>query len=284
MGKNKRNNKHKGAQQQQAATTTATTTTTTTTSNNKSNGIRIPKTVEKDRRILNQLAQRALDILQKLPANANEEWKSFVEVHGLLATIMEHEKPLQRLVFPPDNSNVNDKARLAKMSAFNEWAVAGGVQSDAVEIAIFPGYGLGLRATRDIAEGEQVLSVPRQLMFSEEQLSSAERQMYSKLPQLTNLNLAYALVIEKMRGANSSWYPYINTLPSRYNTVLYFTVQQMQQLRGTSVLSAALRQCRVVARQYVTMYNCAYMQPKNSVYASVASLFSQHGLCYELYR
>lgn len=283
MGKNKRNNK----QQQHKSTPQSATASGSSSNNNnnaKSNGIRIPKAVEKDRRILNQLAQRALDILQKMPANANEEWKSFVEVHGLLETIMQHEKPLQRLVFPPDNTNVNDETRLAKMNVFNEWARDGGVQCDAVEIAIFPGYGLGLRATRDIDAGEQVLSVPRQLMFSEEKLSESERNMYSTLPQLTNLNLAYALIIEKIRGTSSSWYPYINTLPSRYNSVLYFTVEQMQRLRGTSVCSAALRQCRVVARQYVTMYNCAYMQSKNSIYTSVASLFNQHGLCYELYR
>jgi len=285
MGKNKRGNKQQQHKSTQPATATATGSNNNSNNTNKSNnGIRIPKAVEKDRRVLNALALRALDILQKMPANANDEWKSFVEVHGLLEEIMQHEKPLQRLVFPPDNSNVNDNRRLAKMAAFNEWSVAGGLQSDAVEIAIFPGYGLGLRATRDIEAGEQVLSVPRKLMFSEEQLTDAERQMYSSLPQLTNLNLAYALVIEKMRGVSSSWYPYINTLPSRYNTVLYFTVEQMQRLRGTSVCSAALRQCRVVARQYVTMYNCAYMQPKNSVYNSVATLFTQHGLCYELYR
>ncbi|XP_062138664.1 actin-histidine N-methyltransferase [Drosophila sulfurigaster albostrigata] len=274
MGKNKRNAKHKATPQPSSE-------------HNNNNGIRIPKLPDKDRRQLNQLAQSALEILQKMPTNPNEEWKNYVEVQRVLESMMQLERPLQRCAFPPNHSNVNDKARLAKMQAFNEWAKAGGVLSDAVEIAIFPGYGLGLRATRDIEAGEQVLSVPRQLMFSEEHLSEAERNIYSSLPQLTNLNLSYALVIEKMRGAASSWYPYINTLPALYNTVLYFSVEQMQQLRGTSVCSAALRQCRVVARQYITMYKCAYIQPKGSVDASVASmasLFTQFGLCYDLYR
>lgn len=287
MGKNKRNNKNKQQQtspQQQNATASATTTTSaagsSTNSNNNSNAIRIPKIPGKERIILNHLAERACKILWKPPTIENEEWKHYVEVYALLQTIMKHEKPLHRYAFPPEQSNDMDKKRLAKMDAFNEWARAGGVQSDAVEIAIFPGYGLGLRATRDIEADEEVLSVPRPLMFSEEHLSESDQNLFNFCPQMSNLNLAYALVIEKMRGTSSSWYPYINTLPPRYNTVLYFTAEQMQRLRGTSVFISAVKQCRYVARQYMHMYKYAYMQPNHAI----NGMFSNHGLCYELYR
>jgi len=292
MGKNRRNNKNKQQQtnpQQQNATASATTTTTTTSpagsstnsnSNNNSNAIRLPKIVGKERVLINQLAERASKILYKPPTIENEEWKHYVEVYALLQTIMKAEKPLHRYAFPPEQSNDIDNMRLTKMDAFIEWARAGGVQSEAVEIAIFPGYGLGLRAKRDIEADEEVLSVPRPLMFSEEHLSESDQKLLNFCPQMSNLNLAYALVIEKMKGASSSWYPYINTLPSRYNTVLYFTAEQMQRLRGTSVFISAVKQCRYVARQYMHMYKFAYMQTNQSI----NGMFSKHGLCYELYR
>lgn len=298
MGKNKRNNKHKNAN---AASTSTTTTTnkeqqapigsgssgsSSGNKNNKTkaNGLKLPNIPDRDRKTLNQLAQSIFDLVQQQPGNANDEWKQYVELQQLLDQMMQLEKPLQRLVCPPDESNLSEATRLAKVAAFDEWARKGGVRSDAVEIATFPGYQLGLRATRDIAADEQVLSVPRELIFSEEHLPQALRSLFINFPLLTNLNLAHALVIEKVRGAASTWQPYIDTLPSRYNTVLYFTVEQMQRLRGTSACSAALRQCRVIARQYASMYKCAQVQHDDGVMSSMGVLFTEYGLCYEIYR
>ncbi|XP_023161268.2 actin-histidine N-methyltransferase [Drosophila hydei] len=216
------------------------------------------------------------------PANANDEWKQYVELQRLLDRMIFHEKPLQQAVCPVDDDHQSEQKRLAKVEAFNEWARAGGVQSDCVEITTFPGYQLGLRATRDIKVGEQVLSVPRKLIFSEELLPEKQRQLFRNFP--THLNVTYTLIIEKVRGADSPWQPFIDTLPTRYNTVLYFTVEQMQRLRGTSACSAAVRHCRVIARLYASMYKCAFMQFDDSVMGGMANLFTEYGLCYELYR
>ncbi|XP_064536358.1 actin-histidine N-methyltransferase [Drosophila montana] len=284
MGKNKRNKQqqqqqHKNAQQPTAAGTTATSTNNAEAA--KSN--RIPSLKDKKRKAINLVIQAILDVVEIQPANANDEWKQYVELQPLLERLMEHEKPLQLAVCPADDAaNANEQTRLAKVAAFNEWARAGGVQSDCVEITTFPGYQLGLRATRDLAEGEQVLTVPRQLIFSEELLPEAQRKLFVDFP--THLNVTYMLIIEKVRGAASTWQPFIDTLPTRYNTVLYFTVEQMQRLRGTSACSAAVRHCRVIARIYASMYKCAYMQPDDSVMAGMANLFTEYGLCYELYR
>ncbi|XP_030378478.1 actin-histidine N-methyltransferase [Scaptodrosophila lebanonensis] len=305
MGKNKRNNKQQHKNKQQAATlpsASATETTTTTAKgkhatgnhnnhhqqqnssvNNNINGTRFPTFNTKQRNELNALVLRLLELAHAVPSNANEEWKQYVDMQQLLQRIMAIEEPLQRHICM-DASNANEKMRLAKVAAFSDWAKAGGIQTDCVEIAVFPGYQLGLRAKRDIAANEQVLTVPRKLIFSEEHLPESDRKLFSNFPLLTNFNLAYALVIEKVRGTQSSWHPYIEVLPARYNTVLYFSVEQMQRLRGTSACTAALRQCRVIARQYASMYKCAHIRNDSSVMASMGVLFTQHGLCYELYR
>ncbi|XP_034658850.1 actin-histidine N-methyltransferase [Drosophila subobscura] len=230
---------------------------------------------------LNALVVRLLELVAMQPANPNEEWKQYVELQLQLQRIMVLEEPLQRAVCL-DTSD--DQTRLAKVNAFSEWAKAGGVKSDCLEIAVFPGYQLGLRATQDIAAEQPVLSVPRTLIFSEEHLPETDRKLFCNFPLLTNFNLAYALVIEKVRGPDSVWRPYIDVLPARYNTVLYFTIEQMQRLRGTAACTSALRQCRVIARQYANMYKCVHIRPEASSASSMGVLFTQHGLCYELYR
>ncbi|XP_030567721.1 actin-histidine N-methyltransferase [Drosophila novamexicana] len=284
MGKNKRNKQqqqqqHKNAQQPTAAGPTA----TTTNNAEAAKGNRIPSLNNKKRKALNLVIQAILDVVEIQPASANDEWKQYAELQPLLERLIEQEKPLQLAVCPAeDAANADEQTRLAKVAAFNEWARAGGVQTDCVEITTFPGYQLGLRVTRDLAEGEQVLSVPRQLIFSEELLPEAQRKLFIDFP--THLNVTYMLIIEKVRGAASNWQPFIDTLPTRYNTVLYFTVEQMQRLRGTSACSAAVRHCRVIARIYASMYKCAYMQPDDSVMAGMSNLFTEYGLCYELYR
>lgn len=284
MGKNKRNKQqqqqqHKNAQQPTAAGPTA----TTTNNAEAANSNRIPSLNNKKRKALNLVIQAILDVVEIQPASANDEWKQYAELQPLLERLIEQEKPLQLAVCPAeDAANADEQTRLAKVAAFNEWARAGGVQTDCVEITTFPGYQLGLRVTRDLAEGEQVLSVPRQLIFSEELLPEAQRKLFIDFP--THLNVTYMLIIEKVRGAASKWQPFIDTLPTRYNTVLYFTVEQMQRLRGTSACSAAVRHCRVIARIYASMYKCAYMQPDDSVMAGMSNLFTEYGLCYELYR
>ncbi|XP_017152710.1 actin-histidine N-methyltransferase [Drosophila miranda] len=307
MGKNKRKNKQQQQQQQspslaqtptqtqsEAASGSASGTTSASGSaagnqtsdshsvqdKNKIDGKRFPS-LSGQRGELNALVVRLLELVAMQPANPNEEWKQYVELQLQLQRIMVLEEPLQKAVCL---DATDDQSRQAKVTAFSEWAKAGGVKTDCLEIAIFPGYQLGLRATQDIAAEQPVLSVPRTLIFSEEHLPETDRKLFCNFPLLTNFNLAYALVIEKVRGPDSVWRPYIDVLPARYNTVLYFSIEQMQRLRGTAACTSALRQCRVIARQYANMYKCAHIRPDASSASSMGVLFTQHGLCYELYR
>ncbi|XP_026846683.1 histone-lysine N-methyltransferase setd3 isoform X2 [Drosophila persimilis] len=305
MGKNKRKNKQQQQQspslvqtptqtQSEAASGSASGTTSASGSaagnqtseshivqdKNKIDGKRFPS-LSGRRGELNALVVRLLELVAMQPANPNEEWKQYVELQLQLQRIMVLEEPLQKAVCL---DATDDQSRQAKVTAFSEWAKAGGVKTDCLEIAIFPGYQLGLRATQDIAAEQPVLSVPRTLIFSEEHLPETDRKLFCNFPLLTNFNLAYALVIEKVRGPDSVWRPYIDVLPARYNTVLYFSIEQMQRLRGTAACTSALRQCRVIARQYANMYKCAHIRPDASSASSMGVLFTQHGLCYELYR
>lgn len=54
---------------------------------------------------------------------------------------------------------------------------------------------------------------------------------------MPNVALSLLLLVERFRkDKESDWLPYLNMLPSRYTTVLYFTPQQLQELRGSPAL------------------------------------------------
>ncbi|XP_039498342.1 actin-histidine N-methyltransferase [Drosophila santomea] len=241
----------------------------------------------KKRSQLNKLIEELLDLVEKQPANPNEEWKQYEQLQQLLKQIMIVEEPLSQAVCPQITDSPDDQSRLAKVEAFSAWAKDGGVHSEGLEIAIFPGYQLGLRANRPLAKEELVLSVPRKLIFSEE--NNSDCRLFGKMPQATHLNLAYDLVIEKIRGEFSEWRPYIDVLPAKYSTVLYFTTEQMERLRGTAACSLALRQCRVIAKQYAFLYRYAHTLAESSTGnrshpGERGLFFTQRGLCYKLYR
>merc|ERR1719481_2483628 len=52
----------------------------------------------------------------------------------------------------------------------------------------------------------------------------------------------------------SLWEPYINSLPHSYTTVLYFSKDQLEGLRGSPALEDALKQYKFVARQYAYFF------------------------------
>ena len=73
------------------------------------------------------------------------------------------------------------------------------------------------------------------------------------LRTMPNVALSLHLVLEKNSPA-SFWEPYINVLPNKYNTVLYFTLEDFGELKGSPAFEDALKQFKYVARQYAYFY------------------------------
>lgn len=51
---------------------------------------------------------------------------------------------------------------------------------------------------------------------------------------MPNIILALFLLVEKFKDS-SFWEPYIKALPSSYTTVMYFTPQQLEALKGSPI-------------------------------------------------
>ncbi|XP_037935577.1 actin-histidine N-methyltransferase-like [Teleopsis dalmanni] len=204
------------------------------------------------------------------------EFAEYVKIQELLNEILILEAPLRR-----ENVNTTPEARLKHIDAFYEWAMENGLKTDCVKIAEFPGYDLGLKATRDIAKDEEICTVPRKLILSEESLDKRVTEQLS-LGSMTNIKLAYVLIIEAMKEA-SFWKPYIDLLPDKYTNVLYFTVEEMSALRNSCAFSPAIRQCKSIAMQYALIYSCAHKAERTNNGTAISKVFAEH-FNYDLYR
>jgi len=102
-----------------------------------------------------------------------------------------------------------------------------------------------------------VIRIPRKAMMSVDTAKvSSIGTLIERDPVLKtmpNVVLAIHLLIERNSPA-SLWEPFINTLPHSYTTVLYFSEEQLEGLRGSPALEDALKQYKFVARQYAYFF------------------------------
>ncbi|XP_054729422.1 actin-histidine N-methyltransferase [Anastrepha obliqua] len=278
MGKNNRNKNKSGSNKNQQPNNVATHAQSQPSKQQQQQPQAIfkrPTLTLQKRNELSSLIGALLEIGFKQPTNANEEWDQYVEIQELLHRVQVLEAPLRR-----PTSNTTIESRLADIDNFYRWATENGLSYEGVRIAHFAGYELGLEATRDVVENDLLFKIPRKLMLSEENmdLESSPAQFGS----MSNLKLSYVLMLEALKP-DSFWKPYLNLLPEKYNTVLYFNAKEMEMLRGSNALSAALRQCKAIARQYAFLYNCTVQAPRADKFNPIGQAFKEQ-FSYDLYR
>lgn len=179
---------------------------------------------------------------QALPSSA-KLWEEYIEIHSLLKTVTELENGVH---FPSGK-------REEHFEEFIQWLREKGVAVDNVGIAHFSEGDWGLKAEKDIKDGELWLSVPREIMLSSLHPSSTRLAEILKTDPISKhmpqVFLAL-LVLEERLNPDSEWTAYFNILPSEYNTVLYFSPDELEFLKGSPCLEEALKQYRHIARQY----------------------------------
>jgi len=154
---------------------------------------------------------------------------------------------------------LRESGRQVHLEAFLHWLIdTQGGKIKNLEVKDYGSdKGFGLKMTEDTKRGEVVISVPRKCFMSTETAKdSSLSTLMDKDPMLKtmpNVALALHLVLEKNSPA-SYWEAYINVLPSKYSTVLYFTPQDFEELKGSPALEDALKQFKYVARQYAYFY------------------------------
>merc|ERR1719189_1677027 len=183
------------------------------------------------------------------PSSPAKLWEEYKEISALVDKIREIEGGHSMCRTLPD--------RKVAIKPFLSWITELGAVIDGVEVADFGEHGLGLRVTKDIKQGEEVIRIPQKAMMSVDTAkASSIGTLIEKDPLLQtmpNVVPSVHLLIERNSPA-SIWEPYINTLPHTYTTVLYFTPTQMEELKGSPAMEDALKQYKFVARQYAYFY------------------------------
>jgi len=183
------------------------------------------------------------------PITPAKQWEEFKEISTLVQKVREIESGYSMCRTLPDRKN--------NMKPFTSWLQDLGAVIDGVEVADYGEQGLGLRVTKDLSEGQEVIKIPRKAMMSVETAkASSIGSLIERDPLLQtmpNVVLAVHLLIERNSPA-SMWEPYINTLPHSYTTVLYFSPEQLEGLKGSPAMEDGLKQYKFVARQYAYFY------------------------------
>lgn len=208
--------------------------------------VSVKKLSQQKRNEINQLSDYLLKLGFDATVTLNELWTQYVEIEANLQRLQSIESELR-------TKSHNGKNRMATIDRFYEWAKTNGAHFDGVRIHQFPQYELGLVATKDFKCGEHFVTVPKKMILSLDNLSKEAAEVLDQMPVLDtmpNVKLAFALVIERLNGNASFWKPYIDLLPERYSTVMYFTPNEMNELKGSSAFVTALNQCKHIARQY----------------------------------
>lgn len=225
---------------------------TQTTSAPAATSSTVRKLSNQKRSELNNLNDELLKIGFQKTNNITEQWRQYLDLQAVLANVHKIEADLKIKSSARNHSQGIDN--------FVRWATQNGASFDGVGISRFHQYEFGLEAIREFKEGDLFAIVPRHMIMTADNVSSAVAPILAQMPLLDsmqNVKLAFSLIIERL-DANSFWRPYIDLLPERYSTVMYFNWTDMQELKGSSVMPAALAQCKHIARQYAFIYK--YLQ------------------------
>ncbi|XP_067674441.1 SET domain-containing protein 4-like isoform X2 [Haliotis asinina] len=112
----------------------------------------------------------------------------------------------------------------------------------------FKETGRGLRANKPIHKGEIIVSIPESALITTNTVFRSDIGAILKkcVPPLSPQRvLSIFLVWEWEKGTTSSWYPYIQTLPSTFSTPLYFTRQELERLPPSVYVRSISEQTRV---------------------------------------
>merc|ERR1719259_957344 len=112
----------------------------------------------------------------------------------------------------------------------------------------------GLMTERDIYPGQDLITVPKQLVITKAvAISALDSQLISSHNLTSHQMLAIFLVVEKSKGEGSTWYPYILSLPQTYETPCFASFLKRIDSTQRHLIQRKYSQCRQSLVQTATM-------------------------------
>lgn len=91
-------------------------------------------------------------------------------------------------------------------------------------------------ARTNIEEGEELFSIPRSLI-----LAVQNSDLKSLLPQDVEnlgpwLSLMLVMIFEYLKGPSSQWAPYFQILPTQFDTLMFWSAAELQELQASAIV------------------------------------------------
>jgi hypothetical protein len=150
------------------------------------------------------------------------------------------------------------------LDTFRAWLLENDVKGlDKLDVAEFESSGRGLKATGEIKADQVVLEVPRKLLLT---LSDSVRShpelvkvfsdvtVWTVVSQLPDVILAIRLLFEKHSALNSPWMPWINVLPKKYNSTLFWPNRELALLEGSNLYQMTKLHKQQLEAEYSTVF------------------------------
>ncbi|RLO04770.1 hypothetical protein DYB28_006573, partial [Aphanomyces astaci] len=97
-----------------------------------------------------------------------------------------------------------------QLRAFEAWIRQHGGRIGNVQLAAFPGMGIGVQTTSDITEKDEVLYLPRDLVICRDTVTKQLPREFLRMgPHADDDLLATFLLLERLKGPASKWAPYL---------------------------------------------------------------------------
>ncbi|XP_052768808.1 actin-histidine N-methyltransferase-like [Mya arenaria] len=193
------------------------------------------------------LIKTLLEKCSQQPSAGGKEFDDYMEIRDTVEKIRAIQKDV----------SLKPEKKDERFTKFIEWLQSKKVDTSCVEIGKFEGLGFGLKATKDLKEGEKFLTLPRDLMMTPKSAQDSclgpfieEDKILQVMPSVV---LALHLLCER-RTDGSPWKPYLDILPDTYSTPLYFTPEEIKTLKASPAQSDCMSQYRNIARQYAYFY------------------------------
>ncbi|CAI5445780.1 unnamed protein product [Caenorhabditis angaria] len=189
------------------------------------------------------------------PSNIVELWKEHVEIRRVLDSINEELSKLS-----DTNQKLKDGSRNAdKILEFLKWADQIGIARNNVEVVDSFKTGLELKATGTIPKGHIIAKVPRHAMISLDlaRKSSILKKAFERDPivgNMGNVGLALFVAAQWINQEKSKWHPYISVLPTHFTTPIFYSEQQLLNLKPSPIFEESLLFYRTIARQFAYFF------------------------------
>lgn len=139
----------------------------------------------------------------------------------------------------------------AFVEEYNGWMEENKIQLPSVRLAEFPRFGYGMKATRDIGKGDLLASVPMSaFLFGNDYRNGLLKPLAEELPGVNDHMMTALGLVAERNNPDGKLKPWINSLPTKYGSTLYFSDDEMSELQGSTLAAETRARLRNIKETY----------------------------------